>query len=83
MVLKLQLKGYIDPKKHASGCVRAVDIDDGRLAVGYEDAIVIWDIETMTEVTSFPWDIDPHVELHFNNKRQKILVTELRFGLEC
>merc|ERR1712136_271026 len=76
---ELQLKGYIDPKSPVRRDVRAVDINGGRLAVGYEDAIVIWDVETMTEVQTIDWENEHLVELHFNNERQKILVGNI-FG---
>ena len=72
--MQLQLKGYIDPKSPFCRDARAVDINGGRLAVGYEYKIIIWDVETMTDVQKISWENDHLVELHFNNERQKILV---------
>ena len=75
---QLQLRGYIEPLWHGSSRdLRAVDIDDGRVAVGYEDAIVIWDVESKREVKTISWENEHLVELHFDNKQQKILVSVL------
>ena len=74
-LLQLQIRGYIDPGLH--GCkraLRAVDIHEGQVAVGYEDAILIWDVETMAEVKFIPWENEELVELLFNSQCDKILV---------
>ena len=66
------MKGFIDPT--LNGDLRAVDVNEGCVAVGYENTIMIWDVETMTQVKLIPWELEHLVELLFNKKRQKILV---------
>ena len=69
------MRGYIDPILHGyKRGLRAVDIHEGSVAVGYEDAILVWDLETMTELKFIPWENEELVELHFNSQIQKILV---------
>jgi len=73
--IELQMRGYIDPILHGyKRGLRAVDIHEGSVAVGYEDAILVWDLETMTELKFIPWENEELVELHFNSQIQKILV---------
>lgn len=72
---QLQIKGYIDPFLRGSKrALRAVDIHAGLVAVGYEDAILIWDVESMIETNFIEWENEELVELHFNSQCNKILV---------
>ena len=66
------MKGFIDPT--LNGDLRAVDVNEGCVAVGYENTIMIWDVETMTQVKLIPWEFEHLVELLFNKNLQKILV---------
>ena len=69
------MRGYIDPALHGyKRALRAVDIHDGQVAVGYDNAILIWDVETMVELAFIPWENEDLVELHFNSQSNKILV---------